>query len=154
LNDGFIRPERAAIGGVVAFFIGFGMGQATEGRWHETGWIFTLGEAVSLGAIIGGAVGIVNCAGGGNGDAGLDNCSASGGDGGSAAFLIGGVIALTGFRIWEIVDAFAGPSGHNERLHDLHRRMGYRDYAHNIVPYVTRPQSADGGMSAGLSLRF
>ena len=25
LNDGFIRPERAAIGGVVAFFIGFGI---------------------------------------------------------------------------------------------------------------------------------
>ncbi len=32
--------------------------------------------------------------------------------------------------------------------------MGYRDYARNIVPYVTRPQSTDGGMTAGLSLRF
>jgi hypothetical protein len=143
---------RGALGGVVAIFVGWGIGQAVEGRWHDTGWIFSLGESASLAAIIGGAIGIVNCEG-------VDpaQTSCTGGDAMSGGFLIGGLIALTGFRIWEVVDAFVGPSGHNERVHELRRRYGYRDYnyARNITPYMSRPQAASGdGMTAGLTLRF
>ena len=149
LRDGYITPERTVIGGLVAIWLGWGMGQAVEGRWHDTGWIFTVGETASLAAIIGGAIGIINC------ESGPDISPCSSGDARSTGFLIGGVIALTGFRIWEVVDAFIGPSGHNERVHELRHRYGYRDYARNITPYLSRPQSSSGdGMTAGLTLRF
>ena len=72
----------------------------------------------------------------------------------SVGWLVGGVIAFTGLHIWEVVDAFIGPSVHNDRVHELRRRYGYRDYATHIVPYVTRPQSSGGGMTAGLALTF
>jgi hypothetical protein len=148
LAEGYIEPMRTAVGGVAAIFIGFGVGQGVEGRWHDTGWIFTLGETASLAAIIGGAVGIANCTD-------LDgNTTCGGGDSVSVGWLVGGLIAYTGLHIWEIADAFIGPGVHNERVHELRRRYGYRDYAVRIVPYVTRPQSSEGGMTAGLSLRF
>jgi hypothetical protein len=148
LAEGYIDPMRTAIGGVAAIFIGFGVGQGVEGRWHDTGWIFTLGETASLAAIIGGAVGIGNCTDL-NGDT-----TCAGGDNASVGWLVGGLIAYTGLHIWEIADAFIGPGVHNERVHEVRRRYGYRDYATHIVPYVTRPQSSEGGMTAGLSLRF
>src|ERR1700753_4027043 len=55
LAEGYIDPMRTAVGGGAAFLLGFGFGHMIEGRWHDTGWIFTLGETVSLGAMIGGA---------------------------------------------------------------------------------------------------
>jgi hypothetical protein len=148
LAEGYIDPMRTAVGGAAAFVLGFGIGQGIEGRWHDTGWIFTLGETASLAAIIGGAVGIANCTD-------LDgNTTCGGGDSASVGWLVGGLIAYTGLHIWEVVDAFIGPSYHNDRVHELRRRYGYRDYATHIVPYVTRPQSSEGGMTAGLALTF
>jgi hypothetical protein len=150
LRAGYIQPERTLIGGVVAIFVGWGIGQAVEGRWHDTGWIFSLGETASVAAIIGGAIGILNCEGIANA---TQTCSS--GDATSGAFLIGGALALTGFRIWEVIDAFVGPSGHNERVHELRQHYGYRDYARTITPYLSRPQASSGdGMTAGLALRF
>ncbi|HEY1811553.1 MAG TPA: hypothetical protein VGG74_04305 [Kofleriaceae bacterium] len=148
MRAGYIDPMRAGIGGVVAIFVGFGLGQAVEGRWHDTGWIFSLTETASIIAMVGGAIGVANC------NLGPDGGSCASGDSASVGFLIGGALAFTGFHIWEIVDAFAGPAGYNEQVHELRRRYGYRDYARNITPYLARPQSADGGMTAGLSLRF
>ena len=153
MRAGYIEPMRAGIGGVVAIFVGFGLGQAVEGRWHDTGWIFSLGEGASIAAIIGGAIGLVtpSC----NGDTCLDNNN-NNHDATAAAFLVGGVLAYTGLHIWEIVDAFVGPASYNEQVHALRRRYGYPDYrpyAH-ITPYLSRPQGTDGGMTAGLSLRF
>jgi hypothetical protein len=148
MRAGYIEPMRAGVGGVVAIFVGFGLGQAVEGRWHDTGWIFSLTETASIVAIVGGALGVANCNLGPNGG------SCPTGDRASVGFLVGGVLAFTGFHIWEIVDAFAGPAGYNEQVHELRRRYGYRDYARNITPYLARPQSSDGGMTAGLALRF
>jgi hypothetical protein len=146
LADGYIDPMRTAIGGVASIFVGFGIGQGVEGRWHDTGWIFTLGETASLAAIIGGAIGVANC--------GVTISTCQGGDNASGGFLVGGLVALVGFRIWEMVDAFVGPGIHNDHVHEVRRRLGYRDYAKQLVPYINRPQSSDGGMTAGLSLRF
>lgn len=153
LREGYIQPERTMIGGVVAIFVGWGIGQAVEGRWHDTGWIFSLGETASIAAMIGGIVGIFNCEGFAPSDPNNDVCP--GGDSTSKGFVIGGALALTGFRIWEVVDAFIGPGNHNERVHELRQRYGYRDYARSITPYLSRPQASSGdAMTAGLSLRF
>jgi hypothetical protein len=144
LRQGYISPLQTVAGGLISIWLGFGIGQVAEGRWHESGWIFTLGESASIVGIIGGAISLANCDG---------NHSCSGYDSGGALIIVG-AIAFGGFRIWEIVDAFGGPSGHNERVHELRRRYGYRDDYARITPYLARPHGSNGGMTAGLTLRF
>jgi len=52
------RSDRASsyiVGGLIdTFVIPFGVGQAIEGRYGDTGWIFTVSELASLGVIIAG----------------------------------------------------------------------------------------------------
>ena len=95
LAEGEIDNVRHYGGGIVAYAFGFGIGQAIQGRYTDTGYIFTIGEAGSAVAFI----------------AGIDPCV----DEDSCTLLIVGAVSLIGFRIWEIADAFAGPEGTTAR---------------------------------------
>src|SRR5262245_33989991 len=44
LAEGEMPLVQHAGGGALAFFLGFGTGHILQGRWGETGWIFTLGD--------------------------------------------------------------------------------------------------------------
>src|SRR5260221_3716305 len=110
LESGEISDGQHMGGGLCALFVGLGVGQAVEGRWHETGWIFTLGETASMVAFMWGFFEQFNA--GSHNQASADT------------LLVGGMIGLVGFRVWEIVDAFAGPPAHNARLHQLRMRLG------------------------------
>ncbi len=115
----------AHVGGVVAnVFIGFGLGQAIQGRWTETGWMFTLGTAVTLGAFFGGT-------------------------GGNATLALAGMVGFGVVYGLGIYDAAAGPSRHNARVREERMR---RYSTPMILPYVSRAQVQ--GNVAGLSLRF
>lgn len=145
MEHGYISDGQVIGGGLAALFLGFGIGQGIQGRWHERGWVFTLMDSVSLAGMLGGAIALANdCTWG-------DTCTENGG---ATAVLVISAISFTVFRVWEIGDAFIAPSSHNERVRDLRRTYGYRDYAKTIVPYLARPQSTDGGMTAGISMRF
>src|SRR5512146_1511966 len=48
LDQGEISDGQHIGGGAMALFVGLGVGQAVQGRWHDTGWIFTLGEPVAV----------------------------------------------------------------------------------------------------------
>src|SRR5262245_13896284 len=52
LDRGYISDSQRIRGGVASLFFGLGLGQAVQGRWTETGWIFTLGEGVTAGMFI------------------------------------------------------------------------------------------------------
>lgn len=146
--------DNAHIGGALgSLFLGFGIGQAIQGRYGDTGWIFTLGEVGSFTAMI---VGVVQT---------FDNCIAttpvSGGAGRAStcgnngeALLFGGLIGLMVFRVWEVVDAFSGPPKHNRRVRELKMRLGIPVpmYTHRVVPYMNK--SRDGGGTAGVTIRF
>ncbi|MBA3499447.1 MAG: hypothetical protein M4D80_38270 [Myxococcota bacterium] len=145
LMDGEISSGQHIGGGVAALFLGFGVGQAVQGRWSDTGWIFTLGEAASFAVLIGGMVRTFD-------DCqldGQDNCDHSDGP----PLMIAGLIGFTVFRIWEIVDAFGGPTDHNRRVRELKFRMGVPvRVGDRFMPYVNKTR--DGGGVAGLQLRF
>lgn len=145
MASGYIGPGAQFGGGVVAIWVGFGLGQALQGRWHDTGWIFTLGESAAIVGIIGGAVNGFDC--------GNNNNQSCPNNNGSVTLLVASALAFGGLRLWEIVDAFAGPSSHNERVHELRRRYGYRDYA-RVTPSLSPSMSHDGTMTTGLTLRF
>jgi MFS family permease len=143
LADGEISDGQH-IGGVVAgLFFGFGIGQAVQGRWSDTGWIFTLGEAASITALM---VGFVQSF---NDCFAEENCDEGGGDG----LIVAGFLGLVVFRVWEIADVIAGPPKHNRKLRELRMRMGMPQPMYTkITPYVNK--SRDGGGVAGLSFRF
>ena len=145
LMDGEISSGAHFGGGLAALFLGFGSGQAIQGRWSDTGWIFTLGEAASFAALIGGVVRTV------------DDCNHTGETGcdhsDGPPLIIAGLIGFTVFRIWEIVDAFGGPNDHNRRVRELKFRMGVPvRVGDRFMPYVNKTR--DGGAVGGLQLRF
>lgn len=145
LLSGEITDDQRALGGVAALFVGFGVGQAVEGRWHETGWIFTLGESASTLALVWGlGIGLSDCFGADGSD---KACNSNRG----VPLIVGGLIGLTGFRIGELIDAVVMPPHHNAEVRALRARLGYPTYSH-LTPYVVPMQG--GGSVAGLSLRF
>lgn len=140
LAQGEITDGQHVGGGLVALMFGFGVGQAVQGRWHETGWIFTLGETGSLVAMIYGfADGIDHCSG--------DVCGRA--TQGDVALVVGGLVAFSALHVWEVVDAFVMPPKHNRRVRELKARLGMPSYV--LRPYVA--PSATSGV-AGLSVSF
>ncbi|MEO8552877.1 MAG: hypothetical protein ABI678_23020 [Kofleriaceae bacterium] len=131
----------AHLGGVVASVaLGFGTGQAIQGRWSDTGWIFTFGEIASM------AVMIKGMRDGGLGDCFEEPCHRNRA---GAELAIGGLLAFAVFHTWEVADAIVVPSLHNDRYHHLLGRYGYPQLA--LKPYVA--PHGDGAV-AGLSLQF
>jgi len=150
LQQGEISDGQHVGGGVAALFFGFGIGQAVQGRWTETGWIFTLGEGASVVALFSGFVKVLQS----------DNCDSSGdpvpvsschrdGEG----LLWAGLIGYLVFHTWEVVDAFIGPPKHNAKVRALKMRLGIPVmYGKRVVPYLNN--SHDGGAVGGITIRF
>jgi hypothetical protein len=138
LQRGEISDGAHIGGGVANICLGFGIGQAIQGRWSERGWIFTVGQAA---AVVGIVVGISES---------FDN------DSGDAPLLfIGSYFAFLGLHIWGAVDAFVGPSGHNRKVRELRMRLGMPGpyyVQQRVLPYVQKTR--DGGGTAGLVFRF
>lgn len=146
LQQGEISDGAHVGGAVASLFFGFGVGQAVQGRYSETGWIFTIGEAASLAALIYGITEAFDC----DSDFGDTRCNSGGG-----AYITGGLIGLLVFRVWEVVDAFGGPPKHNARVRQLKMRLGipvpmYADQ--KVKPFLHKTR--DGGNTVGLQWRF
>jgi len=145
LARGEIDGTQTALGVGGAVFIGLGVGQAIEGRWSDTGWIFTFGEPAAMVVAVVGLASSFSCDGG-------PNQSHCGNQHSAEALAIGGLIGLVGLRVWEIGDSYFGPMRRNDRVRDLRLRLGY-----GLPPMVRLTPFAapvrDGAV-AGLSLRF
>lgn len=85
-------------GGILGTAVGFGIGHGIQGRYSERGWIFTVGEAAGLAAIIAGAQ---SCY-----DSSTKTPKTS--EGCTNALFSGGLIVALGFHIWEVVDVWTG----------------------------------------------
>jgi hypothetical protein len=148
---GEISDNRYIGGALVGVFFGWGLGQAVQGRYRDTGWIFTVGEGGSTVALIAGLVQVVGCVD----EFGDRRCSTRSGE----TLLIGGLIGLVAFRAWELIDVFAAPPRHNARVRELRLRLGLPPvmYSKKLEPYVVPVRSPDGGNGgavAGVTLRF
>ncbi len=107
-----------------------------RGRWADTGWIFTFGEAGSI-AIF--SYGVVDAIGNSN-------------DNKAPWLIIGGILAFGSFKAIDIVDAFSGPGRHNRKYRAIRERMG------NPTPLLDRVKGGltltrTGGFG-GVSLTF
>ena len=146
LQRGFISDGQLYGGGALALFFGYGIGQAVQGRWSQTGYIFTFGDLGSAAVMMYGMIGLL-------GDC-FEGCSEQR-ENRYVTLMVAGAIAGGIFRIWEIYDAFAAPGEHNRRLLQLRARLGMPTpmYA-RVRPYVAPSPSGEGGGTAGISLRF
>lgn len=101
LNKGDISTGQYVVGGLVATFLfPFGVGQAVQGRYSDTGWIFTVGELASITTLV---VGVASSScrttiASSTSLVGTTSCDTS-------PLLWVGLGGLVGFRIWEVIDA-------------------------------------------------
>lgn len=144
LEIGEISNAKYVIGGILGTYpIGLGLGHAVQGRWDQTGWIFTAGELGSVGVFL---VGALSC------DNNNDNTTCSDW---STTLIVSGIIGYVGFRLWEIGDVWAAPLGHNRKVRELKEYINKAPTpmvksSLNLVP-VINPKMGQG---IGLTLTF
>lgn len=126
LQRGEIDGDKRVYGIVANVVIGFGLGQAIQGRWKDTGWKFTLGQT-------GGVILFF---------------AAAGQEGQNIGFELVAGLTLLAFYGWGIIDAAVGPEKHNDRIREIKARHGI---PYTLAPYVNRTH--EGG-TAGLAFRF
>jgi len=141
LAEGEISTEAYIGGGVVGSVFAFGLGHLVQGRFLDKGWIFMAGEAASLTIFM---VGLSHCWGDAF-DGADDTCDDY------SAWLAVGLVGAVGFRIWELIDVWAGPPAHNARVRAARMRAGLPPYGLFTAPSLG---GGDAGGVAGLTLRF
>lgn len=147
LQRGEIDDGSHLLGVAASIFVGFGAGQAVEGRWHTKGYIFTFGETIALTGIIAGVIDISEAqrAGGQTERSREDR---------GTTLLVGGLIGFSVLRFWEMGDAIIAPSSHNMRVRALRERIGPNQpvvVGTHVVPYVGHSHDAT---TAGVAFRF
>jgi hypothetical protein len=147
LQRGIISDGKHIGGGLAAWFIGFGSGQAIQGRWYEDGWKFTLGEGAGMGVSIYGFVRLANCLYDPSPSDYRDNCERH------LGWMLAGALVSGVFRVWGTIDAFLEPSEHNRRVRALHMRIGHQPFYTRLTPFVTPVQQGDGAVG-GLTISF
>jgi hypothetical protein len=119
-------------GGLTAAIVGFGAGQAVQGRWLETGWKYTLSETAVVGLTIGSAYAFAP-----------PPCTArecGGGPGAGTFVIVGGFVALGVIRVLETYDAASARGAHPVRSH-----AGV-----SALPYVAPSQRGDGAIAGAV----
>ncbi|MEZ4363748.1 MAG: hypothetical protein R3B48_26455 [Kofleriaceae bacterium] len=141
LAEGELSTGRYVTGGVISSMYGFGIGHIIQGRWAERGWIFTVGETVGAALLISGVEDYVS-------SWSVDHAPTERQHRHANRKIVGGLFTLLGFRVVEIVDAWATPPKRNARVRALRRRVGLA----GVSPFVA--PSYDGGGTAGVVARF
>ena len=137
LRRGEIPDSQRVGGGVMSLIAGFGIGQAMQGRWSETGWIFTVGESAAVVAYAAGIDGVGDC---------LLPFQGECREGRAQALMYGGFVALLALRVWEVGDAWTGPVRHNRRVREIRARVTPGAYV--------APATGGSGAVAGVTIRF
>lgn len=136
------RAERPEIelgdyiaGGVLGTAVGFGIGHAVQGRWQDKGWIFTVGEAAGITLFAVGVAGLASSVQTGS----FDGPSSS-----SYALVAISMLAISGVRIWEIIDVWTAVRPQRRQRHVAAPSAGFA-----LIPIPT-----NGGGVLSMSLSF
>jgi len=137
LDDGYLAGGRVFGGVITSAVLGLGLGEAVEGNYGSTGWIFTVIDTAAITGIIVGESSLPPCSGEcEQRTSGLANLS---------------ILALFASRTIQVIDACTYPSRYNRRVRDARVKAGQPVEGVMLTPFVT----GDGDRKlAGVSLRF
>jgi hypothetical protein len=152
LLRGEVSSGRHIGGAVLAIYLGFGSGQALQGRWSDTGWIFTLGEVASVATILAQVPALADFCSVAESDRFPADAQCEARRRHAVRWALAGLATYTGFHIWEIADAVTGPQRDNRRVRALRQQAGYAPRWGQATPYLS--PTLDGGAMAGFSSRF
>lgn len=127
LKNGDLGAGRYVLGGIVGTYPGLGVGHAVQGRWGTKGWIFTAGETTSLLVALGGLIS-------------MDSLYDSDG----LAIYGLGVLAYSGFHIWEIIDVWHGGYKQRKEYDYLKKKINGADakkLSWFVVPHIDKDNS-------------
>jgi len=141
LARGEIPKGKWIAGGIVAYVVGFGIGHAVQDRYSDRGWIFTVGEVGSLASIVYGFSVLTRDVESGRWERG-------------GGYIVGGIIGMAAFRVWEVVDAWVAPPLHNKKVRGLRHALGLGPQLSLEGLYLAPPQVQGSGGVAGLSMSF
>jgi hypothetical protein len=116
LEVGELGVGRYLLGGALAIVPSFGAGQAVQGRWSTTGWKVALGEGVSLATTVLSLWQFIPCV-----TSHSEQTPSDAVCGASQFGVVAGSIALTGFYVWGVGDAWLGGLA-RMRDHDAAKR--------------------------------
>ena len=129
--------------------VGFGTGHAAQGRWKETGWLYSAGEALGVAVAVGGTAACLD----GVGDD--DNDLSESFDKVYCAWLtirVGGSGFLA-VKAVEIIDVWSHPLMHNKRYRRLRERME-TDSRSEVAFAPWAAPGPDGSVRFGLAFRY
>ncbi len=112
-----IGDHRAVGGAVAEIMFGFGIGQALEGRWHESGWVFTVTDLVSGFAFTAGIMAATLSTGPSR--CHTPDCNTHFDN----PMFIAGASGLALSRIAGALDALLSPHFHDQRIRDARARL-------------------------------
>ncbi len=115
-------------GGIAGTYLGFGIGHSIQGRYAEKGWIFSLGEGISIITFFNGAL---TCA--------FEDQPCT-----NDALTIG-TAGFIAFRVWEIVDLWLTPYLHERRYREL-KKMQNNSHISFAPFYNSKLQTAGMGI--------
>ena len=140
-NEKVVFFENYLLSGPMALFIGMGSGHAIQGRYHERGWIFSLGFALSAMTMVGGFVAFLMTAPPCEGDDCSNNTSLPVPAKISLGVTMVGATAFALVKVWETMDVFILPEG-------------YRIVKNNPIAIQPFYSSYLGKESLGVSLKW
>ena len=139
LDEGLISNDRIGAGVVLSALLPFGAGQAAEGRWSSTGYLFAIADAASIAVFI----------------TTIHERPMPCGDVGFCpdTWRPVTIMMLLSVRVLEIVDASVAPGVHNRHVRAVRNRLGQPpDDLARVIPFIV-PTDHSGGV-AGVSFRF
>jgi len=141
LDQGRVTDGQWVAGGLVGTFVGFGIGQAIEGDYAQKGWIFTIGDVAGMGMLMAGVFdSTADCSGA--------DCQVS-------PWVWVGLGTLTVFRLWEAIDAWVYPAGHNTQYDAISARLHGQAYERKFYVFpIAMADSPIHPASYGMGVQF
>jgi hypothetical protein len=138
LSVGEVTSQEHVVGGILGIYPGFGLGHVVQDRWSEKGYIFTAGQLGSLAVL---TLGVGSCLG-----STIQNSPNNQKESCNNALVVVGAISFLGFKIWEIVDIWAGPAIQNRKYRKVKEKMAEMELTSWEFSPMLNPLEKSGGL--------
>ncbi len=156
LDVGELGPIRYTVGGLAAIWPGGGLGHLIQGRWRSSGWRFTVGELLGITLATTGLAGALGCGSDAVQAATTADARANAWCSSPvfATAITVGFVGFAGFRVWGVVDAFAGGRAHMDDFESATRKLEAARSRSSTMGLFLTPTFARGASGFAFTLTY